>query len=338
VVARAGRYVEGCATLAQVVEGAKNRLLVPLNDRPIQLAASALEVRFGFDTVSPEWETSMGFIIDAARSAMLDGAADDLEALLDAMQGLLDEPQASEFEKLRSEQSWDLALAENLGDGARDLLRRTAAAWMREGQQRLFVSDAFRTEVESDLDAKADVPGATRARMRFVSIAGHSPKEAGFPKVATALWSADSRDTLLLSGEVSWYPSRLLGALAFGPARAAYPTAKSTAEALAFELGCSVVASTLVLSSPGWVYPATDRDPACTGTCAAKLCRTAVATLWERARLSSGNPQVFEFSATGAATVGNEAEVVAVAGTWVGKDRDQTEAATAGGPLVGFAR
>jgi hypothetical protein len=338
VVARVGHYIEGCATLSEVVEGASNRLLVPMNDRPIQLATSELELRFGFETVSDEWQTSIGFVIEAARSAMLNGAADDYEALLDAMQGSLPKAQASAFSSLRSERGWELALAEKFGEEGRDLLRRTATVWMQEGQQELVGADAIRARVSSDHDAKDDIPSATPALMRFLEVGGHAPEEAGFPELAPAVWSADSHDTLLLSGAVAWYPSRLLGALALAPAQEAHPTADTTAEALAFELGCSVVASALITASPGWVYPATGDERACAGTCTARLCRNAIAMMWERATLASGDlPQEFDFSASGEAMVGYEAEAVALSnGSWVGKDRDQTEAATAGGPLVGF--
>jgi hypothetical protein len=339
VVARAEHFIEGCATLNEVLEGANNRLLVPMNDRPIQLQSSKLELGFGFDSVSSEWRASMGFVIEAARTALLNGAADDFEALLDTMQGSLSGSRASEFAALRTERSWDLVLAETLGEEGRDLLREKAEAWMREGQQTLFFPDAIEASMQSDTAAKDDLPGATHALMRFVDIAGHAPEEAGFPEEAPAVWSADSHDTVLLSGAVPWVPSRLLGALAEAPAKVAHPTAQTTAEALAFELGCSVVASALVTASPGWLYGPSGDDKACTGTCAAKLCRAAVAEMWERATLASGDtPQQFDFSATGAATVGNEGEVVLLEnGSWVGKDRDQTEAATAGGPLYGTA-
>ncbi len=136
VVVRAGHYVEGCATMSEVVEGGSNRLLVPVNDRPIQLLESELDLKFGFDSVSSEWSASIGFVIEAARTAMLNGAADDFDALLNTMQGSLSSSQAKEFAALRSERSWDLVLAEQLGEDGRDLLRVKAEAWMREGRKR----------------------------------------------------------------------------------------------------------------------------------------------------------------------------------------------------------
>jgi hypothetical protein len=338
VIAGAGHYVEGCVTLNEIVEGANGEVLVPVNDRPIQLEASQLDLKFGFGSVSAEWSASIDFIVEDARTAMLNGAADDFDALLNTMQESLPASQEEQFSSLRSERGWDLVLAEKLGEGGRDLLRETAEAWMRAGQEALFAADAFRAEIRSDADAEDDLMGATPALLRFVDVAGHSPEDAGFPDVAPAAWSADPHDTVLVSGAVDWFPSRLLGALAEAPAKVAHPTAETTAEALGFELGCSVVASALVTASPGWVYEAAGDDPACTGTCTAKLCRSAVATMWEWATLASGeNPQQFDFSATGLARVGNEAELVGLSGTWVGKDRDQTEAATAGGPFVGTA-
>ncbi len=59
--------------------------------------------------------------------------------------------------------------------------------------------------------------------MRFLDIAGHAPEDAGFPEKAPAVWSADSHDTVLIAGEVAWFPSQLLGALAEGPREACSP-------------------------------------------------------------------------------------------------------------------
>lgn len=338
VVARAGRYVEGCATLNEVMEGASHQVLVPVSDRPIRLDLSDLDLKFGFSSVSPEWHENIDAVIASARAAMLNGATDDVHALLDEMQALLPAAQASEFAERRLEYGWDQVLIDKLGRETKGRLRDAAEAWMRAGQQKLAASDAILGEVWSDTKATPELEGATQAVLRFISVGGYSPETAGFPERTSAVWSADSQDIVLLSGTIPWYPSRLLAALAEGPARQTHPTASDVAQALSFEIGCSVVASSLVTASPGGIYGGDEESAVCQGSCTTKLCRDAVAAMWERAAKASGSePRHFEFSATGQATVGYNAEIVTLSGSWVGKDRDGEAAATAGGHLSASA-
>ncbi len=236
---RAGEYISGCATVTDVKEGERNLIVVPVSDRPLQLDKTKLAVTFGIDQTSDAWTAELEQVIEQGKSAMLGAALDDLEAMLDAMQQVVPAEQADAFAQARIDFAWDAALKDAYPSGAA-LLRNTSEQWLSAGVSGLYVPVLLHGELA------ADDNDVERAFLSFSEVAGVPASEAGFPDVAAASWSADSQDTLLVSSNLLWSPSRLLAVLAYAPASEEFSAAATVPDALAKRLDCSLFAGTLL--------------------------------------------------------------------------------------------
>ncbi|HEV8247296.1 MAG TPA: hypothetical protein VGP93_16070, partial [Polyangiaceae bacterium] len=303
----------------------RNQVVVPLNDRPIQFDMTTLALSFGFDRVSTAWDGELSQVIEQAKLAMLGTALDDLEATLDAMQQAVPDTETATFAAARSNRGWDAALKAVYSDNT--ILRDAAGQWMSAGTAELYAEDAFLGELA------ADDTDPLRAFLTLSKVAGYEPASAGFPSMAAASWSADSQDTLLVSSDLLWSPSKLLSVLAIAPALE-QGSSQSVSQALAAELDCGLFAETLVDTG----QPLGELYSGCGLSCAVTACRDGVALMWQRASEVSDQAQpLFALSSTGAATVGDEAEIVSLLGSWVARFAAENEAATATGPLKGDA-
>jgi len=328
VTARMGHYAGGCATVTDVREGEPNRVLVPVSDRPIQLGATSLELSFGFDAVSEAWQAQ----IDSARESVITGlrgtASDDLAALLAALEDVVPEEFQQTVSEARLARGWDAALHEAYPGEKANVLSAALRDWLAKGFETLYQPGA----IESVLAAEPDDP--ERAILSLLRVGGHEATLAGFPASAPAAWSADSNDVLLVGSNFLWSPQQLLIALALGPALEASPTANSLQGALTSHLDCVLFAAALTGSG----QPAGELYPLCTQACAINHCREAVGEVWQRAAaVESLAPPLLSLSASGAAQVGDVAQVVALSGSWVGRFSAENEAATAAGPFSGRA-
>ncbi len=321
---RAGQYVSGCATVTDVEEGARNLVVVPVTDLPIQLDKTALALSLGFDQASPAWNAELEQVIEQGKLALLGAALDDLEAVLDAMQQVVPEAQADAFSEARVNRGWDAALKVAYPDAA-SILRDGAGAWLSAGLSGLYTPDLIQGALAAD---ESDVE---RAFLSLDEVAGVPAAQAGFPEMAAASWSADSQDTLVVSSNVPWSPSRLLAVLSYAPASAQYTAAPTVPAALSKLLDCGLFAGTLLgAGQPHELYPG------CIQACAELACEDALSLLWSRlAALSDDARPLLALSASGHAVVGEEAEITGLTGSWVGRFSSDNDAATAGGPFSG---
>lgn len=331
VTARAGHFAGGCIDVQDLVPGTANMVTVPVVDRAMQLDQTDLDVELGIDTSAAEWGQMVSNTIGQTTDAMVDGAADDVVALLDAMQTALGQSAAaSDFSQARATDGWDSLLYTVLGNGASHAIRAPVKKWLLAGATTIGGSGTF----VGHLDGQGQDPG--KAELTLSSIAGLAPASVGSPTDLGAVsWSADPGDTVLLGAQLSWMPSLLVTALALPPAQKDAPAATTVPEAIANQVDCSAIGT--ALASTG--AKQNEAYPGCDATCAAALCGNGLVVMWDRARKSSASQveaATLDISATGSVdSVDDVARPTHFDGSWVGKLSVGQVALSVGGPATG---
>lgn len=313
VTLRAGFFAGGCSGVDAVVEGQTNSVLVTVTNRPIQLDESEVELRLGLVGQEEPLTNGMESVVAAACDAVLGEATADHVALLDAMQ---EEAMAGalcgSFGTARGSSSWDVELENALGTDFATSIRDELGGWLTAGIPSLAQEDAL----VATLAAEPDVTGA--ASLVWRSIAGFPASDAGFPERASATWTADARDNVTLGATIDFNPAALLVLGAAEPATSDIPEATSVSQALAISGGrCDAVTAALVLRGQGPEQSCLGCDAACTRL----LCERGLERLVVRAgnALDADTERAeLRLAATGAAEVGDQAELRTLEGSWVG--------------------
>lgn len=309
VTVRGAYSVAGCQEVKNLKAGEVTPAEVEVGDLPMQLDETDLELTFGIDPPTVGFDAM--FDPAVAFPSSLFGGMNDLDALLDAMMGsTADSAEATLFESARQQNSWDQALVPTLGGAALapKAIRSLVEPWLAEAVTLLAGQDALRASLHST-GKKAGI-----ASLKLESLAGIPSAELGTLGENQVSWEADPDDTVLLGTNpaILVLPSRLLGALAKGPAKTAVPAATSIPTAISELLSCTDVAQSL--SSAG-TYSG------CNQQCLESLCNSALETLWQSFLDSSAenwNVAKLSITATAAAVVDDDAAPVSFEGSWVG--------------------
>jgi hypothetical protein len=326
VTLRVGHYIGGCADQSALSEEDGNQVLVYASDRPVNLDATALDLSFGPTLPEATLTKLMSSSVSVTESALSNGTASDVTALLDAMREATVATSRDAFSAARQAHAWDAALSAAFGTGAATRLRDPADRWFNAGLTGFYAADTFSGELGA-------LPGG--ALLTLNTVAQVPAASAGFPTTFQTTWSADSSDTLLLGTELSWLPSRLLTALAVAPALVEFPQAATADGALAQSVNCTLVGTTLLAqgSVPGSVV-----YNGCDEACSVSACSAAVTALWKSAGdASGGTSATLTVTGTGAAQVGDDASVTSLSGSWVGQLQIDTDTAPASGELSAAA-
>ncbi len=311
---RAGYYIYGCKELDNLTAGEINQVVIPVSDVPLKVEETDLLVDLTMNPPPQPLDETFGPALQAATNASLGGAADDVQALLEAMQLVTPTAQdAAAFDAQSLAGGWQALLTTTLGGPvtAPTATRNKIQAWLVKGAQSLDNAKFSGTLTSAG-------KGAGQAYLELDSVAGVDAGLAGFTKENLASWQSDPGDTVLLGTTLFAIPSRLFSALATAPALAAAPGANSVPGAIADLLSCDNVATALVTAgaASGQSYPG------CDATCTKTLCRAALSVQWERvqdATAASGGPAAtLVLSATGDATVDEYARPTSFDGSWVG--------------------
>lgn len=307
VVIRAAGYAWGCANLPTALEGAKNSVQVTVTNVPMHLGTQPLGLDLTLSSRA-EWSALFEAPIAAALDATLDGAADDVVALLDAMQASLGSAGRAEFSTTRAAQGWDGQLRAALGASqAARSVRAPLERFLRAGLAEMKLDRAFETELSAD---------AGTPRLALEKSFGFDAESVRVNVVGTPGFSADPRDSMLLGVELEFPPARLLLSSARAPAREEVDGADDVSEAIAELVSCEVVAETLL----GYGLSAGTANADCDADCAVELCQDAVAELVDRANeASDGELARLSLAVTGPGQVGADAELTALDGSWLGK-------------------
>ncbi len=326
VTLRAGHYIGGCVDEPALVEGDGNQVLVYASDRPLNLEATRLDLKFGPSDERPAFTKLMKSSVTAAEDALVGNSANDVQALLDAMHDATNAASRDAFGLARQAQGWEAALTAAFGRGAVSRLREPTERWLNAGVASFHSPDTFFGQLSDQ---------ASGTEFDLTSVAHVPPADAGVPSTFQSSWSADSSDTLLVGSELSWVPSRLVTALAVAPALLEFPTQTSLQGALTQSVDCALVSKTLLAhgTTPGAVVYGS-----CDAACALATCANAINGLLQRARDASGASVArLSVTAAGAAEVGDTGEVTGLKGSWVGQLDIASDSAAVSGALSATA-
>jgi hypothetical protein len=310
VVLRSGFFMGGCQTVDMLPpEAAETRTLVSVGvlDRPMDLAASTLSLSLGLSEPGPSWTK----LTSAARAAISSGlhgdtSLNDVDALLDAMQGVLEGTAQQSFQNARLGENWDALVQARWGSSTK--LTELVGGWLEAGSSKLTAGDQI---FVGELSATDD----ETAKLSLDTVAGIAASQAGFATDAQVSWSAGPDDTVVLSTNIYFFSSQLVTALS-EPEVLAQHDVDSVGAALSADLACSAIGSDLA----GAGTDAMLAYAGCDAGCVSELCGAALATIWQRGRDATAlSPVQLSVTAAGAGRVGEHAELAGVSGSWVGK-------------------
>jgi hypothetical protein len=325
ILIRAAEYAWGCANLPAALEGETNTVQVTVTDVPMRLSTRALDLDLTISSRA-DWTPLFEVPIATMLDATLDGAADDVEALLDAMQAALDSAARNEFSDMREASAWDVQLRAALGAAtAPTSLRVPLERWLRAGLAEMKLDPAFETRLSADASGNP--------KLTLEKSFGIEAESVGSSVVGSTRFSADARDSVLLGAELELDPARLLLSGADGRAEEEVDGAENVSEALAELVSCDLVAETLI----GYGLDTGDANADCDADCVVELCREAVAEVVSRARDATRDaPARIELAVSGPGQVGERAELSALDGSWLGRfSRDEMTADLAGSATAG---
>lgn len=302
VTARAGHYAGGCLDLTGLAAGELRKVTVPVLDRPIELSATVLPVELTIESPSSAWGELSSNAAAAAAEAFRSAGTTDATALLDAMRDALPATEQAAFTNARTDGAWDDALATYLAANGIEP-KALVSTWLAAGAASLDVGAGLAGKVH---------PAAKAGKGWYAleTMFGLAAKDAGLTVWNDVTWAADAGDVLHLGGSFAFRPAALVAAAAIEPAKLAYPSASGVAAALASAISCDDAAAKLTADSTA--------IPGCDAGCLATACAQGLASMWARTGATSLGTAKLTVTASGPATVGDEAEPVGFDGTWVG--------------------
>jgi hypothetical protein len=325
VTLRADALARGCTTVLQPAPGADTEVVVTVTDQPIDLTRTTLQVLLGVSAKDTSFTAELDAALEAIETALLNGAPNDLVALLDAMQASLKAGNASKFAVARDEASWDESLLGPMRRGVDTRLRDAIVRYSQIGRAPLFSPQAFEGLLKAD--ASSEAPSLELER-----VGGIAADEAGVSATGSS-WSVDSSDTVAFAATLNWKPSALLAALSIAPA-SAETGAVDVPGALADLFSCADLANSLADGVPDAVNALI---AVCPVTCLETTCEAALVRMWDRARLASEDSgTTMSVLATGAALVGSERQATQLDGSWVGRLTRGRDVSQSGGGLKGY--
>jgi len=310
VTLRASQFAGGCSDLSAIVPGKTQTLSVHVLNRPLQLADADLSMSLGLDALDYDWQLGLDSARANAKSSLLGDAESDPGALLDAMADSLDgtpgEGPRALFQIARSTNDWDQAVAAWLGAGAPSFLRDALDTWFEASAGRLVGERV----ISGHLRASGATPGW--ASWELDSVAGLTPKHAGFPTDIGKLGlSSDPDDSLLLGGSFFFFPTRMVMSLAEVQAVKSATSAEDGPAALAELVDCDGLGAEL--AGQGSLFDG------CDAACGALACAGALELLFTRASSAANFPPAsLQFSAAAATEIDAEARPTAFKGSWIG--------------------
>ncbi|MBK7581852.1 MAG: hypothetical protein IPI67_16790 [Myxococcales bacterium] len=305
VTLRGAESIAGCKDVSEVDAGEVKAVTVPVLDLPMNLDGAELDLVLGLEGAKEKWGALLG--VDAVLAA-LSPASNDAAALLSGMQAKATDVAA--FTAARKTAGWDGLVETTLGGPS--ALRTWVKPWLTQGAEGLASPDTFRGHLSSASGVSSKI------WLSLEQVAGADAAAAGFPTQFLAAWQAHPDDSIALGVDLNLLPSRLLTALALGPAKAQVTGAGSVAEALAEVASCKKVAQTLVANgtAPGEAFNK------CDASCCETLCEAAMNSLWQKASEASAEPLApsasLVIAATANAIVDDLARPSSFSGTWVG--------------------
>ncbi len=307
VAVRIGHYASGCVDLDPLVPDSVRSVDLAILDRPMALDQTALQAVLTFEPAPADrvaWDAMLSAANQRALAAFTPNGVPEAKILLDGMAGAAPATSTTAFTSARLDNSYDTKVTSWL-EAHTPSLHDRASAYLVAGRL-----DAF-----GDLALRIDASGQPGlATVTLATFAALPADEAGFSAPVAFGWTADPNDPVHLSGSLDVALSKLVTRAADGRARTAVTGATTVADALATQVDCTGLAASLV--GAGTSYPG------CDASCTASLCHAALTAAWSSASDASATAsEVTQISlaASAQAEVGEEAEPISFAGTWVGQ-------------------
>ncbi len=298
VTLRAGHFAWGCAPAPTLTAGGTVDVPVMVIDKPLDLSAASLAATFiysGDPTAYPAFlEESVGALDDAFMPA----GTGEGTIVLNAMAAAYG-TQPGAFAQQRIDLGWDAVAALHFASLPRGL-RDTCAAWATAG---LALQP---TSFEANVAAGAQ-PG--QALLAVTQLGALDPATVGAVGASSGTWTVQPGDVVLLSGALSFEPSRFAGASSLTPALSSQPAAANVAGALSLAADCEGLAAAL------------GAFPGCDVGCMAELCSTAITVRWQSALGASKEAAALAqlaFKASANATIDDYATPTMLDGHWLG--------------------
>lgn len=330
ITLRSGHFVGGCATvepLAAAPATSPYVVKVTVLERPIDLRNSALSVSLSYDGADGAYAKLVGDKGMLWQQALRGTSDNDVDALLDAMRESSGAGKQA-FETSRKAENWDGLVATAWGASSSTKITDLTATWLAAGKQKLNSSATplFMGNLKPVAQADA-ADGAPTASLSLTTVAGLDATLAGFVPRSEVSWSASADDTLSLGTSLYFVQSQLCGALAESAALAAVDGSTSAPDALSRTLDCAGLATKITAAGSD----ESESYPGCDAACIGQACLQATQAVWQRGKDATGvAPATLSIAATGKALVGDTAQVVGLAGTWIG----QSTLGAATGPLT----
>ena len=307
IVVRVAHYAMGCVDIDALVPSVVRELALAIDDLPMALDKTNLDSLFTLEADAVDrakWDTMLTQAVSRARSAFIPDGATESTVLLDAMQSLAPLANQPQFGSARSSGTFDMKTATWLGAHL-PLMKDRATSWLSAGK-----ADAF-----GDLTMHiGNGPGPGLAAIDLKNFGTLDAAVSGLSTRVPFGWTADPKDIVHLSGSVYVRPTALVTAAADKHARIDVVGSSNVASALATQIDCPGLATSLVGGGASYV--------GCNAACTASLCQAALSSMWKVASdASAAAPEEAQIRMTASAhaDVGDYAEPKQFSGDWVGE-------------------
>jgi hypothetical protein len=171
---------------------------------------------------------------------------------------------------------------------------------------------SFDETLSFDLASSADE--GSPPTLSLVSALGLSAQASTFVTTGQASWRAQADDTVLVGADLGFDPNGLLLGVALEPALREFSDATDVRTALGLAW-CPLVAQTLIAHGEA----SKQSLAGCNEKCTNALCKTGVTALFARASAPAPEPATLALALTGPGGVDDNANLVSLGGTWLGK-------------------
>jgi hypothetical protein len=297
---RAGHFAGGCTEVPAFQAGERPSVSVTVTDRPLQLNGVKIPVVLGLDdsaAFSATWSRLATSMIGSAVPA----GASDASTLLDAMTLAMPYLSQDAFTLTRTVHGWDARVNGVVDTGIRDALTR----WIVAGRAALAKQAVSGTLTSPD-------KGSGTASFAVTSIVGAAPSDVGFPSAIPLTWTSAASDQVLFGATASWQPSRLAAAVALAAAVKEVKAASTVPDALASVVSCDDIGDALAHDAAEVPLLSCDSD------CLSTRCRSALTSMWKKARDAVVTRAAVHIAASGTASIDDTAHPTGFTGSWVG--------------------
>lgn len=315
IVAHSGAIIWGCVEGKLDMPNTETTSTLEVTDVPLSLGAAKLDLALAFAPTSVEY----GLLVQTASAHLVAAAfpvASESASLLDAMRDLCPSDALVDFDEHRAsvglDASVDAILAAHSGRAAME-------DWVGLVLDGSPTGPAPELSISGALVGNAENPLAPS--FRIDALGPVSGVVAGAPSELALSWKGEPSDTIVAGGTIVFSPTRFVGALLSTESVAADPSAADGGDALANAMDCASIATITAFNG-------------CDEACSEALCRTAVATMWQRGLAADDGLGALDVAVSGTAKVDESAVPIAVAGSWVGSMAAPGASCALGGPAV----